>query len=424
MDQSKQLTVASISMLASAATLAGRQCGTVTAHGPLSAAEADLLIGGTAPPTVNTYTRSLDRFWKRHMASRDTTPSFPIPDAGSLRADIEALASDPQVQSAAGSKTLIAAVDFFARIAGLPSPGQDRGVQTARGAILRRKGLARAKKAPLFADDITAARSQRESAPSPSSGPATQFSWSHDPWEAILLFIEAATLRYDDLRRVQLADLAWLGDRVEFPLVGTKTDKSRTGQRASIPRSDLPASACARLLQLLSEAARRLCALEDGAREALFAGASAALTAAAPPLRLPHGLCPHLETLASLRLASGLPLPVGALPLFGRWNTAPVLPTVAFDSNGAGAFDPVPYPQILRRVKALAASLGLNPRQFGVHSLRRGGTTAMQAAGASRTQLATALRHRSLASTMEYESGAASQMALTRIRTSDSAAMS
>jgi hypothetical protein len=350
--------------------------------------------------------------------------SFPVPDGASLRADILAGASNPRVQSAAGSKTLIAAADFFARVAGTPPPGLDPGVQTAKGAIFRRKGLARAKKAPMFADDISTAFAQRRLESGARQGPAAPFSWELDPWEAILLFIEAATLRYDDVRRVQLADLAWFEDRVEFPLVGTKTDKARMGQRASIPRSDAPASACAQLVRMLTAAAHRLCSRDDELRETLFAGVRPAWPATTAMPRFPPGLCPSLDTLTRMATEAGTPLPVGSLPVFGNWSTATSLPVIATDPRGGGAFDPVPYKRVLTAVKQLALSLGMDPRRFGVHSLRRGGTTAMQAAGASRLQLATALRHRSLASTMEYESGAASQMALTRIRADVLVAMS
>ena len=131
-----------------------------------------------------------------------------------------------------------------------------------------------------------------------------------------------------------------------------------------------------------------------------------------------------MDILTGKLTAAGTPLPVGSLPVFGNWSTAATLPAIASDPRGGGAFDPIPYKRVLTAVKQLALSLGMDPRRFGVHSLRRGGTTAMQAAGASRHQLATALRHRSLASTMEYESGAASQMALTRIRAGDLVAMS
>ena len=87
-----------------------------------------------------------------------------------------------------------------------------------------------------------------------------------------------------------------------------------------------------------------------------------------------------------------------ALPLFGEWLSADNL-----NEHSVLSLRPA-YKPLLREVKNLAEQAGLNPDDVGCHSLRHGGATELQAAGAFPAQLLLTLRHKSPAFTLLYAS--------------------
>jgi hypothetical protein len=206
---------------------------------------------------------------------------------------------------------------------------------------------------------------------------------------------------------VNLGDLIVVpDDRIDAVVFGTKTDKAKHGMIITIPFSRCPSSAYCQLLGLLARALARLAALPQPLLSQLVD--AFLLTVGSQPIpetihRFPAGC---LEPLLSIQSSQGTALPAHSLPLFGAWLSSDVLSV----SSSLAARDP--YKPLLRKVKCLAVPAGLDPSEVGCHSLRRGGATELQAAGASPQQLMASLRHKSFSSTLLYASPAAAASAL------------
>ena len=383
---------------------------------PLSVAL--VAVGNKAPTTVNTYAAALQRMllWLQADGQIGIQPGpCLIPDADGVRAYLDQVLSTKR--TVASTRTLCAALDFFANVAGLESPTQDFWVQALKGAISRRRGVAQAKKSPLFTDDIMVACDLRFGAPVRDIH-RTGWNWEVDPWRTMCLVAKESELRFDDLFDLRLFDVLWGMHLVQLNLVHAKNDPLQTGQRASLSPTSL---AAIWLERMLTAATHRLLAVDGSLLEALpLRWRTASQPLDIPPMRLwptgnaagANGLPPSCYyTLDHVEPAPprGGGWPFAALPLFGRWTVDVTLgaPIRGVQRQGKATLgDGISYSRALRRVKKVAATVGLDPRRVGLHSLRRGGSVELQLSGANRELLCAALRHRSQQSTSAYISGA------------------
>ena len=98
---------------------------------------------------------------------------------------------------------------------------------------------------------------------------------------------------------------------------------------------------------------------------------------------VPSGCLDPLRVLCS---STGQALPVHALPHLGEWLSAAGIlqePSVLAARSG------------YKPLNCMASRAGLNPGDFGSHSLRRGGASKLRAAGASPEQRLLGLQHES-----------------------------
>jgi hypothetical protein len=387
--EAKALTPATIATMQLAVST--REGGVATTH--LTLLLADQLLGTTQPTTANQYTAHIRRMhtWcsAAGLAGNPPTPN-------TFMAFVSEYTKDHT--TSAGTRSVFAAMNFFAELSGFPSPALDPLAQRMKEAATRRLGSKSIPKAPLFAAEL---------APPLGHRAATLF--QDQAHNTQILVLHAAKGRFDDLFRTNLGDLVVIPqDRIDIVIFGTKTDKDKKGMVASIPFSLDPASAHYQLLALLSLGAARLAALPEQIRQPLIDSLCRTVPADTSQIpetifRFPSGC---LEPLLALQSSWGTPLPVHALPLFGEWLSSNQLEANTVLAQRSS------YKPLLRAVKRLAAPAGMSPADVGCHSLRRGGATELQAAGASPGQLMQALHHKSLTSTLLYSSPAAAAAAL------------
>mmetsp|Transcript_74836 Transcript_74836/g.200623 ORF Transcript_74836/g.200623 Transcript_74836/m.200623 type:complete len:395 (+) Transcript_74836:2392-3576(+) len=369
----------------------------------LTLAEADARIGATRPSTVNKYAVYIRRFWAWRELRGDHAPAAPA-DAEIVSAYLHHLAGSSR--SAAPTKNATAALRFFSTLAGARDPTLDPRVQLQKAWINRTKGSRRAPKAPLFSFEL---------AQGPGAGSSDHQATAH---HVAMLVMQEAACRWDDIFQLSLGDLRFFAATPAFPgrvamtLIGTKTDRESRGQEASLPWTDDPQRAAARLLALVSTSAARLASLPETLRRSLVANYRMSRPAVlAPPPPGDPVLCAAMHpVLAQLAAEGGPPLPWEQLLVFGAWSSAASL-TQASDLGQA-----LPYRPFLRAVKAVGAAAGLDPRTVGTHSLRRGGTVELETAGASHRQLMLSLRHRLPSSTEAYRLPAATACTITGLR--------
>jgi hypothetical protein len=393
--ESKALTPATVATLQLAVTTRDRGVPSI----PLTPLLADQLLGSIEPTTANQYTAHIRRLhaWCA-AAGLPGNPPSPL----SFMAFVSAYTSSHTTSS--GTRAVFAAMNFFADLAGYPSPALDPLAQRAKEAATRRLGTQSIPKSPLFAAELAPAHLPSQGAIVPS--------FREQAFSTHMLVLQAANGRFDDLFRANLGDLVNIPfSRIDAVIFGTKTDKDKRGLVASIPFSAEPGSAHYQLLALLARGATRLAGLPAQIRQPLvdsFCQTVAADSAKASPVpetihRFPSGC---LEPILALRSSLGLQMPVHSLPLFGAWLSSNSL-CISSDLAQRAS-----YKALLRQVKQLAPAAGLGPADVGCHSLRRGGATELQAAGASPGQLMLALHHKSLSSTLLYASPAAAAAAL------------
>jgi hypothetical protein len=390
--ESKALTPATIATLQLALTTRERGVATTL----LTPLLADQLLGNTQPTTANQYAAHIRRM---HTWCAASGLAGNPPSPTTFMAFVSAYTKDHTTSS--GTRSVFAAMNFFADLAGFPSPALDPLAQRMKEAATRRLGTQSIPKAPLFAAELVPA-------PQPGSSPIVP-SFRDQAFSAHILVLQAAQSRFDDLFRTNLGDLVTIPlNRIDAVFFGSKTDKDKKGMVASIPYSADPGSAHYQLLALLARGAARLAALPEQIRQPLVD--SFCLTVPAEAQQIPETifLFPNgcVEPLLALRSSLGIALPVHALPLFGAWLSLDHLQANT-DLNQRTSYKP-----LLREVQRLAAPAGLHPSDVGCHSLRRGGATELQAAGASTGQLMLALRHKSPASSLLYSSPAAAAAAL------------
>ena len=360
----------------------------------LSQLAADLLLGTTQPSTANQYAALIRRL---HSWCAEQGVAGNPPSVSTFVAFVAEYCKDHT--SSSGVRAVFAAMNFFASLAGYPSPAADPLAVRAKEAASRRLGSQGIPKAALFAAELV-----------PTSallGGTLSFRDQHT--QTHIQVLQAANGRFDDLFRSNLGDLVFIPlDRIDIVIFGTKTDKSRKGLVATIPYSALPSSAYGQLVNLLARGATRLAALSVQIQQPLIDSFTQSVRAGAQEIPETIPLFPSscVEPLLAIRSSLGIPLPVHALPLFGEWLSADSL-NERSDLSQRAAYKP-----LLRAVKLLAAPAGLSPSDVGCHSLRRGGATELQAAGASPAQMLLALRHKSPASTLLYASPAAAAAAL------------
>ena len=347
-----------------------------------------MLLGRTQSSTANQYTTAINAFhtWCQKEGKN--------PDSGSDFATY--VAHQARNHSTSGTtRSLFAAMNFYASLTGRPSPALDPIAILAREAIKRRLGQREARKAPIFTSDLA------------TETPEAAIATALEPFKANAsrvhaLVLQAAKLRFDDIYRANLGDLVIVPDaRIDLCLFGSKTDTKRTGQQSPIPFSSKPGSAWVELFALLRRGAIRLAGLPIAARDRLIDAFVAAVGTDPVPDNIaafPDGCLDPLFGLHSS--SSGALLPVHRLPLFGHWLSKTNL---GFTGKLTGRDT---YKPLLRSLKVAAARVGLDPSAVGLHGLRRGGAFEMEAADAPLGLIALALRHTSSASTQRYLSPA------------------
>lgn len=381
--ESKALTPATMEILQLALTT--REGSRASAQ--LTPKAANLLLGVTEPSTANQYASHIRRLqtWCKSQGLEGNPPS-----PSTFLAFIAAFSAEHT--SSSGTRAAFAAMNFYADLAGFTSPALDPLAQRAKKATSRLLGSPGIPKAPLFAAEL-----------GPPQLDPTNPSFHHQATHVHFLVLQAASGRFDDLFRVNLGDLVVVpGSRIDAVVFGTKTDKAKTGQVATIPYSRHPSSAYYQLLALLARGAARLAALPQPLLSLLVDAFIRSVGIEEIPESIHRFPVGCLDPLLSL----GIALPVHSLPLFGSWLYMDTLQLSSrLDHRMA-------YKPLLRKVKQLGAAAGLDPADIGCHSLRRGGASELQAAGASQPQLMLSLRHKSPASSLIYASPAAAAAAL------------
>ena len=355
---------------------------------PLTAEAADMLLGATQPSTANQYTTSVNAFhqWCQLEGAN--------PDSGTdFAAYTTYQARDHSTSST--TRSLFAGMNFYAGLAGRPSPARDPAAIQARAAIQRRLGQREARKTPIFASDLVVQRPKT----STSEGPET---FKENAGRVHMLVLQAARLRFDDAYRANLGDLVVIpNSRIDVCVFGSKTDTKRMGQQSPVPFSSEKGSAWVELFSLLKRGATRFAALPEATRDGLIDAFVAAVGPDPGPDTLASFPAGCLDPLIGMHSSSsGALLPVRRLPLFGHWLSKNHL-SLATELTGRATYKP-----LLRDVKAAAALAGLDPTTVGSHGLRRGGAFEMEAADAPLELISIALRHTSSASTQRYLSPA------------------
>ncbi len=136
-----------------------------------------------------------------------------------------------------------------------------------------------------------------------------------------MALLHYGALHYDDMLEGQLGDILWFPYAIDISVFGSKTDRRLAGQPAAIPRSDHPASGCARLLQGVRAGLTRLAALDPHVLSVIGARLQALEACPAGP----SALATWPDEIK--RLAAGLyeaGLPVHLLPTYGRWQFEPL----------------------------------------------------------------------------------------------------
>lgn len=271
---------------------------------------ADLLLGKTQPTTANQYTAHI-RCLHSWCTAQGLAGNPPSP---ATFVDF-VTAHSREHTSSSGTRSMFAAMNFFANLAGFQSPAMDPAALRLKEAISRRLGSQSIPKAPLFAAELA-----------PVSPPDHgQPSFRDQSFRTHIQVLQAANGRFDDLFRANLGDLVIFPlDRIDMILFCTKTDKDKRGLVATIPYSAVPSSAYCQLFTLLGRGAARLAALPEQTLHPLvdsFIQTVPARSLEIPETihRFPNGC---LDPLLTIHSSLGVALPVHALSLFGEWLSA------------------------------------------------------------------------------------------------------
>jgi hypothetical protein len=220
-------------------------------------------------------------------------------------------------------------------MAGTPNPMAHPFCAQVKAALLRKLGLVGAKKLPLLQCQLLHILHRHLAVPHTLPTLLTCFH---------MALMYEGCLRWHDLAQIQFGDIIITSAFLRLFIQQAKTDTYRQGQWVSIASSSDPYSACQLLHRILHYLTR------------LWAGAS---------------LDSKLSILAHLtRQRDSLPispatllLPLQDIPLIFAVNLHTELPVFS---------KVVSYPQFLGKLKTWGADIGLDPRDLGTHSLRRG----------------------------------------------------
>ena len=348
------------------------------------------------PQTWNRYAVAIERW--RSFTDQEGCAFLPADPATFARFLAVACAHE---RGYSQTKARICAVEAFSTLAGLPSPRLHPDVTAIRAGARRLKTARRGQSRPIFQEEIPVATTAAAAGDGVCRHPRARH-----PYVPALAYAAAArhcallsdaALRFDDVSEAELGDVLRFQGLVQLCLFGTKTDTRREGQMSVFPDSVDPASGYGALVEGTRAGFTRLLTLPADTLLGLGTSMRTRLAARYP------GRVPGPEALstwpADIRSLADrlyrLGVPAHALPIYGRWLVDELGP-------GSDLLASIPYREFVKVARGVLHRAGTNVDGFGAHSFRRGVAAELALRRMSRQDIASLLRHRSLASTQTY----------------------